>query len=67
MIQRLTEVWTATNDEDRRIVEGNQRGVNTPAYEPGPIRPYTKPGYRFCRWYCDTMAKVYPPATMAAE
>ncbi len=32
--KRLTEVWLATNDEDREVVENNQRGINSPAYEP---------------------------------
>ena len=28
-------VWVATNDEDRQVVEENQRGINSPAYVPG--------------------------------
>jgi len=35
-LKTLTEVWLATNDEDRRIVEENQRGILSPAYRPGP-------------------------------
>ncbi|MEM8841126.1 MAG: aromatic ring-hydroxylating dioxygenase subunit alpha, partial [Pseudomonadota bacterium] len=38
-VKRLTEVWIATNDEDRRVVEDNQKGINSPAYEPGPYSP----------------------------
>lgn len=36
---RLTEVWVATNDEDRRVVEENQIGIRSPAYEPGTSKP----------------------------
>ncbi|RZI79703.1 MAG: aromatic ring-hydroxylating dioxygenase subunit alpha, partial [Pseudomonas sp.] len=35
-IERLTKVWLATNDQDRRLVEGTQAGVSSPTYEPGP-------------------------------
>ena len=34
-IENLTRVWVATNDEDRQVVEENQRGINSPAYVPG--------------------------------
>jgi Rieske 2Fe-2S family protein len=30
--EELTTVWNATNDQDRRIVEENQRGVSSPAF-----------------------------------
>ena len=33
-VKRLTEVWLATNDEDRRVCQENQIGVNSPAYDP---------------------------------
>ena len=36
-LNRLTEVWLATNDEDRRVVEENQAGIGSPAYEPGAL------------------------------
>src|SRR3546814_19719504 len=38
-LKTLTEVWNATNDQDRRLVEQNQLGINSPAYEPGPYAP----------------------------
>jgi stachydrine N-demethylase len=38
-LRRLTEVWLATNEEDRRIVEENQKGVDSPGYVPGPYSP----------------------------
>ena len=52
-VERLVEVWRATNDEDRRVVEENQRGVASPAYEPGPYSPLHEHGVvQFVDWYC---------------
>ncbi|MEO1112883.1 MAG: aromatic ring-hydroxylating dioxygenase subunit alpha [Pseudomonadota bacterium] len=51
-LERLTEVWTHTNDEDRRIVEENQIGICSPAYEPGPYSPVQESGViQFVDWY----------------
>ncbi|GLT08340.1 aromatic ring-hydroxylating dioxygenase subunit alpha [Sulfitobacter sp. G21635-S1] len=67
-LQRLTEVWIATNDEDRRVVEDNQRGINSPAYEPGPYSPIHETGViGFVDWYCNTMSRRLTPTQMAAE
>jgi len=56
--KRLTEVWIATNDEDRRIVEENQRGVLSPAYEPGPYSVEHETGViQFVEWYARTMQR----------
>lgn len=67
-LQRLTEVWIATNDEDRQVVEDNQRGINSPAYEPGPYSPIHETGViGFVDWYCNTMSRRLTPTKMAAE
>ncbi|WP_370225996.1 aromatic ring-hydroxylating oxygenase subunit alpha [Pararhodobacter marinus] len=67
-LKTLTEVWEATNDEDRRVVEDNQRGINSPAYEPGPYSPIQESGVRqFVDWYCDTLAGRLDPIRVAAE
>ncbi|TMV15000.1 aromatic ring-hydroxylating oxygenase subunit alpha [Arenibacterium halophilum] len=68
-LQRLTEVWIATNDEDREIVEGNQQGINSPAYVPGPYSPIMEDGVvQFVDWYIQTMQRgLAPRATLAAE
>lgn len=56
-LKELTEVWLATNDQDRRIVEENQRGVSSPAYQPGPYSPVHEGGViQFVEWYCETLA-----------
>jgi Rieske 2Fe-2S family protein len=52
-LKRLTEVWMATNDEDRRVCQENQIGVNSPAYEPAPYSPVHENGVtQFIDWYC---------------
>jgi Rieske 2Fe-2S family protein len=57
-IEELTEVWLATNDQDRRIVEENQIGVRSPAFEPGPYSPDHEDGVlQFVDWYSETMRR----------
>ncbi|PWE34074.1 Rieske (2Fe-2S) protein [Maritimibacter sp. 55A14] len=57
-LKRLTEVWTHTNDEDRRVVEENQIGINSPAYVPGPYSAVQEAGVmQFLDWYRETMLR----------
>jgi Rieske 2Fe-2S family protein len=68
-LRRLTEVWTATNDEDRVVVENNQRGILSPAYQPGPYSSVQESGViQFVDWYVGTLARSIPQrALVAAE
>ena len=67
-LKRLTEVWIATNDEDRQVVEDNQQGINSPVYEPGPYSPVHETGVMgFVDWYCNAMIRRLGPVTLAAE
>jgi Rieske 2Fe-2S family protein len=69
-LKRLTEVWLATNDEDREVVENNQRGILSPAYEPGPYSPTHEGGnIQFVDWYSTTLIRAITggTATIAAE
>ncbi len=68
-LRRLTEVWIATNDEDRRVVEDNQHGIDSPAYEPGPYSALQESGViQFVDWYCRTLAERHgAPVRLAAE
>ena len=55
----LTHLWTATNIQDRALVENNQIGVDSPGYRPGPYSPDAEAlALRFVDWYCDT-ARTY--------
>ncbi|MBM4187180.1 MAG: aromatic ring-hydroxylating dioxygenase subunit alpha [Gemmatimonadetes bacterium] len=57
-VDHLTRVWVATNDEDRSIVESNQRGVSSPAYQPGPLSRIHESGVtQFLDWYAATMGE----------
>ncbi|HRM73475.1 MAG TPA: SRPBCC family protein, partial [Paracoccus sp. (in: a-proteobacteria)] len=68
-LKALTEVWINTNDEDRRVVEENQKGILSPAYEPGPYSPNQEEGViHFVDWYVRIMRdRLSPRPAMAAE
>ncbi|WP_136683717.1 aromatic ring-hydroxylating oxygenase subunit alpha [Falsirhodobacter xinxiangensis] len=65
----LTTVWLNTNDEDRLVVEENQKGILSPAYEPGPYSKLQEEGViQFIDWYANTMTdRLTPRTAMAAE
>jgi len=55
-LEDLTRVWLATNDQDSRIVHENQIGMNSPAYEPGPLSHTHESGVaQFVDWYCSRL------------
>lgn len=67
-LKELTEVWINTNDEDRQVVEENQKGILSPAYEPGPYSTIQEEGViQFVDWYCGTLAERLGPTALAAE
>ena len=68
-LKNLTEVWMNTNDEDRRVVEENQKGILSPAYEPGPYSTIQEEGViQFVDWYSGMMqSRLNPAPAMAAE
>lgn len=67
-LTRLTEVWLTTNDEDRRVVEENQTGINSPAFTPGPYSVKQESGVmQFIDWYLRRMARHAAPGRFAAE
>ncbi|HET8790241.1 MAG TPA: aromatic ring-hydroxylating dioxygenase subunit alpha [Modicisalibacter sp.] len=54
--ERLRKVWDATNDQDRRLAEENQRGINSKAYQPGPYSETYEFGViDFIDWYAERM------------
>jgi Rieske 2Fe-2S family protein len=51
-MKTMTEVWVATNAEDAVLVERNQRGIDSPAYQPGPYSlDYEDGVIQFIDWY----------------
>ena len=66
-LDELTTVWTATNDQDRRIVEENQRGVSSLAFEPGPYNALHEGGVmQFVEWYAAAMERALDAAPARA-
>ena len=48
----MRKVWDATIDQDRRLAEENQRGINSTAYQPGPYsKTYEFGVVNFIDWY----------------
>jgi len=67
-LKHLTEVWIATNDEDREVVEANQRGILSPAYRPGPYSMGQESGViQFIEWYTTWLNRSMTPLREAAE
>lgn len=55
-LENMRKVWDATNDQDRRLAEENQRGINSVAYEPGPYSETAEFGViDFLQWYNEQM------------
>ncbi len=51
---KLMELWTRTNDQDRQLAENNQLGVNSRGYVPGPYSEQAESlVLRFTDWYCN--------------
>jgi Rieske 2Fe-2S family protein len=51
-VKEMTEVWIATNSEDKRICQENQIGVMSPGYDPAPYSPVHEDGAaQFVDWY----------------
>lgn len=55
-LDKLTKVWSATNDQDRTLAENNQLGINSPGYQPGPYSDSFEYGVlAFIEWYLQAM------------
>lgn len=71
--ERLTELWTRTNDQDRQLAENNQRGVNSRGYVPGPYSELAESlVLRFTDWYrarasAHIEANAFAPADRAVR
>jgi Rieske 2Fe-2S family protein len=52
-LARLTWMWDVTSIADKRIIDHNQRGVNSRYYEPGPYLPMEYQAQNFVEWYLD--------------
>ncbi|WP_416972174.1 aromatic ring-hydroxylating oxygenase subunit alpha [Streptomyces sp. 4F14] len=59
-VDALTAVWTATNDEDRALVEGTQCGVANSGYVPGPYSTVEDDVEAFVNWYVQRIRASLP-------
>jgi phenylpropionate dioxygenase-like ring-hydroxylating dioxygenase large terminal subunit len=55
-IARLTEFWKLTCEQDWKLCEDNQTGVNSRRYQPGPYAPDEKGVKHFVQWYLGRLA-----------
>ena len=56
LVEVANVLSAATNGEDAELVERNQRGINSPAYQPGPYSlDYEDGVIQFVDWYANLM------------
>ncbi len=54
--EQMRKVWDATNAQDKKLAEENQRGINSKAYQPGPYSETYEFGViDFVDWYSERM------------
>jgi glycine betaine catabolism A len=66
-VESLTQVWRATNDQDRALVETAQRGTTDPSYEPGPYGLVEDDVEAFVNWYIQRLREYLFPHHEHAE
>lgn len=62
-LDRLTEFWKITGEQDWHLCENNQKGINSSKYGPGPLAPSEIDVSNFHEWYIKTVTKCFNPAT----
>ena len=50
-LDRLTEFWKITGEQDWELCENNFRGIESSHYQPGPYAPVEQDVVRFVDWY----------------
>jgi len=53
---KLTWLWGVTTQEDKRIIENNQTGVNSRFYQPGHLSDMEHFLQSFLRWYIQSLS-----------
>jgi len=54
-IDRLTDFWRITGEQDWELCENNFRGVESSHYSPGPYAPVEADVAKFVDWYIDRL------------
>jgi phenylpropionate dioxygenase-like ring-hydroxylating dioxygenase large terminal subunit len=55
-VNRVTEFWKLTAEQDWKLCEDNQAGVNSTRYQPGPYMPVESGVAHFVDWYRRALA-----------
>jgi phenylpropionate dioxygenase-like ring-hydroxylating dioxygenase large terminal subunit len=54
-VDRLTEFWKITGEQDWSLCENNYKGVESSRYEPGPYAPVEAEVAKFITWYLERL------------
>jgi Rieske 2Fe-2S family protein len=55
-LDRLIWMWDITSIADKKIIDHNQKGVNSRFYRPGPYSPMEKMPMDMTEWYLEQIA-----------
>jgi Rieske 2Fe-2S family protein len=55
-VDEVTWMWDFTSQEDKKIIEVNQQGVNSQFYEPGPYTPMETYAQQYSEWYLEALS-----------
>ncbi|MGN6436450.1 MAG: aromatic ring-hydroxylating oxygenase subunit alpha [Agriterribacter sp.] len=56
-VERLTEFWKITGEQDWHLCENNQKGILSSRYQPGPLAPSEADVVNFHWWCLDKLRK----------
>jgi phenylpropionate dioxygenase-like ring-hydroxylating dioxygenase large terminal subunit len=56
-LERLTEFWEITGEQDGQLCENNFRGIETNGYRPGPYAPVEDQVINFVEWCLEEMRR----------
>ena len=54
-VERLTDFWRITGEQDWQLCENNYRGIESSSYQPGPYAPSEIDVVKFVDWYVGRM------------
>ena len=54
-IERLTEFWKITGEQDWKLCENNFNGIESSRYQPGPYAPVELEVAKFVEWYVERL------------
>jgi Rieske 2Fe-2S family protein len=54
-VERLTDFWKITGEQDWKLCENNFRGIESSHYQPGPYAPVESDVAKFIDWYIECL------------